>query len=186
MNRLLDPRRESNATEPLDGATASDDGGSARGGLRKALFALGVLGLAYLAVRRAGRSERAPSMDEVRETVDDVRSGDDFEIPIGESGEESPDQRDSAMGAGTTEGAIGNEPMPGEDLSSGRPADQDDPDRESTGSDTAEESEETDASGAGTDETAEDESGEADTSVEAIGERDEDENSAETDDEESA
>jgi len=121
VNRLLDPRREREATRPLDDVTASDDGSSG-GGLRKALLGLGLAGLAYLAVRRAGRSERAPSMSEGGETVDDVRSGDGFEIPIGETGEGQSEGGEPSRGTGTTKGAIGTEPMPGEDLSSGRPA----------------------------------------------------------------
>jgi len=122
VNRLLKSRRADEAANPLDDVTTSDDAGSSRGGFRTALLGLGVAGLAYLAARRVRRSGSAPSMGEVKETVGDVRSGDGFEIPIGDTGEDGGDQSGSSVGAGTTEGAIGNEPMPGEDLSSGRPA----------------------------------------------------------------
>jgi hypothetical protein len=99
------------------------------------LLGLGVAGLAYLAARRVRTNQGTPSMGEVRETVGDVRSGEAFEIPIDETRQKAKDaigsvgggeKRDAdesetgagaGEGAGTTEGAIGNEPMPGEDIS---------------------------------------------------------------------
>lgn len=130
MNRLLDPRRESEAVEPPDDVTPSPDQNRSGGGLRRVLFGLGVAALTYLVARRIRRSESAPSMGELKETVGDVRSGDGFEIPIGETGDDRSAGSEASWGTGTTQGAIGTEPMPGEDLSSGRSGDEDAPESE--------------------------------------------------------
>lgn len=120
VSPLFKPRRESKAKKPLGESLPSESSGSSGSGLRRVLVGLGVAALAFLAARRVRKSGRTPSMDEVKETVGDVRSGEAFEIPIGETGEAAEGSETGAEWTGTTEGAIGKEPMPGEDLSSGK------------------------------------------------------------------
>lgn len=67
--------RERTEAEPSKRSVAGDDESSSSGALRKALLGLGLVGLAYVAARRAGSGETELSPEEVRETVDDAVSG---------------------------------------------------------------------------------------------------------------
>lgn len=110
VSRLLPPTRRSTEQETTVSPTSSDER-SSRSGLRKAILALGIIAIAYVARRRArsgGAGRAGPSTDQLREKMptDRIRekAGEALpeeaaKIPIGNPGGDETESDDTGTGS---------------------------------------------------------------------------------------